>query len=302
MSQMVVTLLLTLVTTAAGQVSGPSPRACHSAAATREGVVVWGGARACGVDVVNDSSMWTWNGTSWRSRPGPPIAPREDALLVGDASSDSLWLYGGRRSGVVYADLWLFDGSTWRLLDAHGAPGSLEHAAAALDRDQRHLVIFGGASGRSTSGRTWEWNGLTWIAFDAQGPAPRVGHGMAWSVADSAVVMYGGFGAERYRDLWRWDGSTWSLLSSEGPTHTEGQVVAEANGGITVTGPGLEESARFTVWHWDGKAFRQRQGEGPLRVGATAVYDRRRQTLTYWGGATPAGPSGGTPLEMRDRP
>lgn len=294
-------LVLVLVAQHHVQAPGPSPRACHSAAASREGMVVWGGARACGVDVVNDSSMWTWNGTAWRSKPGPPIAPREDALLVGDPATDSLWLYGGRRSGVVFADLWLYDGKVWRLLDANGAPGALEHAAAALDRDHRGLVIFGGAIGRSTSGRTWTWNGTTWVAFEALGPAPRVGHGMAWSRVDSAVVLYGGFSADQYRDLWRWDGSRWSLLSSEGPTHTEGHVVAEATGGITVAGPGLQESSQLKVWHWDGKAFHQQPAEGAVRIGATAVFDRRRARLMYWGGATGAGPSGGNPLEIRDR-
>jgi hypothetical protein len=283
------------------QGSAPTPRACHSAAATPAGIAVWGGARTCGVDVTNDSLMWVWNGTTWRSRPGPPIEPREDALLVSAPGSDSLWLYGGRRSGVVYSDLWLFDGRTWHLLDGNAAPGALEHAAAAFDHDQRHLVLFGGAVGGRTSGRTWEWNGITWIAFDGQGPAPRVGHGLAWSVADSAVVVYGGFGAEQYRDLWRWDGARWSLLSSDGPTYIEGHVVAESERGISVLGPGLQEGAPIRVWDWDGTAFHQRAAAGPpVRVGATASFDRRRGLLMYWGGSIADRPVAGNPVEFRD--
>jgi hypothetical protein len=284
------------------QTFAPTPRACHSAAATSSGIVIWGGARACGVDVTSDSLMWTWNGAIWDSRAGPPIPPREDALLVADPGSDSLWLYGGRRDGVVHSDLWLFDGRVWRLLIANGAPGALEHAAAAFDRDQRHLVIFGGAIGQATSGRTWEWNGITWLAFESRGPAPRVGHGMAWSEIDNAVVAYGGFGAEQYRDLWRWDGGSWSLLSSEGPTLTEGHVLAESERGISVAGPGLTEGAPLRVWDWDGKTFHQREGDGPaVRVGATATFDARRNALMYWGGSVSGRPVEGNPVEFRAR-
>jgi hypothetical protein len=235
--------------------------------------------------------VWLWNGTGWRSLPGPPIAPREDALLVSDPASSRVWLYGGRRRDQVFSDLWLFDGTSWQLLDADGAPGALEHAAAAWDRERRRLIVFGGAVARATSGRTWVYDGIRWTNFDAAGPAPRVGHGMTWSSAEDAVVLYGGFGAEQFRDLWQWDGSRWHLLASEGPSYTEGHVVTEAKDGIHIVGTGLNQSDTLVrVWHWDGKAFHVMGGTGPSsRVGATATWDARRGALVYWGGSTTSG-------------
>ena len=93
---------------------------------------VWGGARACGVDVVGDSAIWRWDGQVWRSTPGPPLLPREDALLVSDPEGASLTLIGGRRGGRAYADVWRFDGKTWREIPASGGPGAIEHGFGSI--------------------------------------------------------------------------------------------------------------------------------------------------------------------------
>lgn len=116
-------------------------------------------------------------------------------------------------------------------------------------------------------------------------PAARVGHGMAWSDADGAVVLYGGFAAEPFRDLWKWDGATWSQLAANGPTVTEGHVVTEAEHGVYIVGPGLGRETRARVWQWRAGAFQQVAEAGPpLLVGATATFDRGRGVLIYWGG------------------
>jgi hypothetical protein len=182
----------------------PSGRACHSAAATDAGMVVWGGAVACGVDVLGDKRLWLWDGTTWRDLPGPAWTPREDALLVNTGDALSLTLVGGRRDGTAHEDVWRFDGRAWHGVPATGGPGPVQHAAAAYDPARRRVVVFGGAAGRTLGQRTFEWDGARWHEFDAPGPAPRVGHGMAWSQADGGVLLYGGFAKEQFRDLWKW--------------------------------------------------------------------------------------------------
>ena len=290
MNRMFAPLLLAAVAASAFAQDRPAPRACHSAAATVHGIVIWGGARACGVGEVSDSALWLWNGIIWERQSGPRIVPREDALLVYSTADSALFLIGGRRAGQAYADVWRRDRSGWRAISATGGPGAIQHGAAAYDPARRRVVVFGGAPGRSFSNGTFEWDGTRWHEFDVPGPAPRVGHGMAWSQADGGVLLYGGFGENPFRDLWKWDGQRWQKLSSAGPTYTEGHVVAEADSGIYIVGPGLETAATVRVWRWQRGAFTPLGTAGPpLRVGATATYDRARRVLLYWGGSTEAG-------------
>jgi hypothetical protein len=247
------------------------------------------------VGEVTDSALWLWNGASWQRQAGPPTSPRDDALLVYNSSDSALILLGGRRSGQAFADVWRRDHAGWRTIAATGGPGAIQHGAAAYDPVRRRVVVFGGAVGRAFSGRTYEWEGARWQVFDVPGPAPRVGHGMAWSQADGGVLLYGGFRENQFRDLWKWDGTRWQQLSNAGPTYTEGHVVAESDSGIYIVGPGVENAASVRVWRWHRGAFTPLGPAGPpLRVGATATYDRARRILLYWGGSTDAGGPGAT--------
>jgi hypothetical protein len=214
------------------------------------------------------------------------LLPREDALLVFSAADSTLLLFGGRRAGKVFDDVWRRAGSTWRAVPAQGGPGAIQHGAAAYDPVRRRVVVFGGAVGREFSNRTFEWDGARWHAIDAPGPLPRVGHGMAWSAADGGVLLYGGFREQQFRDLWKWDGVRWQQLSADGPTFTEGHVVAEADSGVYVVGPGLTDASTVRVWRWQRGAFHAVGSAGPARrTGATATYDRKRSVLLYWGGS-----------------
>jgi hypothetical protein len=283
-------LLMALCAVPATTQERPAPRACHSAAASNRGVVIWGGARACGVGELSDSALWLWNGTIWRRETGPRTLPREDALLVYSSADSALVLLGGRRAGQAFADVWRRDQSGWSALPASGGPGAIQHGAAAYDPVHRRTVVFGGAVGRTFSNRTFEWDGTRWHVFDVPGPAPRVGHGMAWSQADGGVLLYGGFQENQFRDLWKWDGTRWQQLNSAGPTYTEGHVVAEADSGIFIIGPGLDNGSVVRIWRWHRGTFTPLGGAGPpVRVGATATFDRARRILLYWGGSTSSG-------------
>ena len=296
----VLSLALALVLPLARAATQPAGRACHSATATAAGVVIWGGAEACGVGVVSDSSLWRWEDSVWRRLPGPPLVPREDALLVATGAPFALTLIGGRRDGIVSDDVWHFDSRSWTRPPAAGGPGPIQHGAAAFDPVRRRVVVFGGAVGRTLGRRTYEWDGSRWHAFDVPGPAPRVGHGMAWSRTDGGVLLYGGFADGRFRDLWRWDGQSWTRLSDAGPTYTEGHVVAETDSGVLVVGPGTEGADAVRAWRWHrGRFTALGEAAPPLLVGATATWDRRRGVLVYWGGAGGASGPSATVYELR---
>jgi len=229
----------------------------------------------------------------WQARAGPPIEPRDDALLLGGPTDGVFTFFGGRREGRAFDDLWVREREVWRRLTPPGGPGPIQHGAAALDPSRRRIVVFGGAAGAAMSRTTYEWDGAVWHEFAVPGPAPRVGHGMAWSQQDGGVLLYGGFAeGQRFRDLWRWNGSSWRLLTESGPTYTEGPVVTEADRGIYVIGPGLDDPApsNVRVCRWNGEIFVSAgPARPPLRIGAGAVYDRTRRILVLWGGSTEQG-------------
>jgi len=271
-----------------------SARSCHAMTylPTAKGVVVFGGARACGVDVVADSVLWVWNGEQWKwlGQPGP--SRREDALLAFDSRRQVLVLHGGRAGGVVHRDTWEWNGGQWgrRATGNEGGPGPIEHSAIAYDERRGRLVVFGGGSrdGR-LFGDTWEWDGTEWRRRDGVGPSSRVGHSMAWSVADSAVLVYGGFNARGpLTDLWKWDGDVWTRLDSTGPATTEGPALVSSDRGPLLVGlrRGSAADVSVGVWSWRaGRWIEERSSGGPRsRVGQGIAYDPVRRRLVFFGG------------------
>ena len=260
-------------------------------------MVVIGGARACGVEVVRDSTVWTWTGTRWAAEGGALPGRREDALVAFDKRRGVLVLYGGRVEGTVYRDTWERSGAAWRQRGTTNAPnpGPLEHAAVAYDERRGRVVVFGGGSrdGR-TFDATWEWDGSTWRQAAGKGPAARVGHSMAWSSSDSAVVMYGGFNAAGpLNDLWKWTGDAWTRLDSAGPAPTEGPALVAADSGVMLVGPRPDAGvdAALGVWTWRrGRWMPLFTGDaGPrARVGQGVAYDAARRRLVLFGGFFPS--------------
>jgi hypothetical protein len=277
-----------------GQSSTITPRSCHAMTyvpAVR-GVVAFGGARACGVDVVADSTLWAWDGVQWRSLGQSGPSRREDALLAYDARRQVLVLHGGRASGIVYRDTWEWNGaqSLRRATGTEAGPGPIEHAAGAYDERRGRVVVFGGGSrdGRMFAD-TWEWDGVAWRRRDVAGPVSRVGHSMAWSQADGAVLLYGGFNAtSSLTDLWKWDGAVWTRLDSAGPAATEGPALVSAEGGPLLVGsrPDAAPDAMLGVWAWRrGRWMELASGGGPRRrVGQGVAYDPARRRLVLFGG------------------
>lgn len=259
------------------------------------GVVVFGGSRFCGRDMVAETTFWLWNGTAWSALPGHFPDRREDALLVYDHRRKVLVLYGGRAGPQVFTDTWEWNGSIWnRKSDGtSSSPGPLEHAAAAFDSARGRVVVFGGGSRDGTLfPATWEWDGAHWQRLAEAGPAPRVGHAMADGGA--GVFLYGGFNqAGSFNDLWKWDGTNWERVHAAGPTHTEGMALVNTGTGLLVIGAGTGEAppgAQLKVWTFKGGSWHQLSGSGPtLKVGQNVAYDATRRKLVLFGGSVPDG-------------
>ncbi|MFO7559880.1 MAG: hypothetical protein R6X10_13685, partial [Desulfobacterales bacterium] len=81
----------------------------------------------------------------------------------------------------------------------------------AHDWGRQRAVLFGGRDATNTNlGDTWEWDGQTWIRMNpATSPAARWYLAMAFDLARSRVVLFGGDGGGVRGDTWEWDGVNW---------------------------------------------------------------------------------------------
>jgi hypothetical protein len=261
------------------------------------GVVVFGGARFCGTELIADSSFWSWDGRGWTALPAAFPGRREDALLIYDSRRKVLVLYGGRAGTQVYSDTWEWNGSSWsRKADgSSSAPGPLEHAAAAFDSARGRVVLFGGGTrDRKLHDKLWEWDGSRWQQRAVEGPSARVGHSMAGGIG--GVFLYGGFNESgSLVDLWKWDGTKWSRVHDEGPTNTEGIAMVNAGSELLVVGAGTGDAgpgSPLRVWKFAGGSWSELPGTGPTsRVGQGVAYDAARRKLVLFGGALPNGPA-----------
>lgn len=279
----IVAMVSSLVATV---MQAPAARACHAMASVPEGIVMYGGARACGTTLLNDSRVWLWRDGAWRTHSDFGRL-REDALLAYDEKRDRLVLFGGRDRTAVFDDTWEWDGRRWQRIETPASPGALEHAGMAYDQARGAVVLFGGARSRQMSGATWTWDGRAWARVATSGPAARVGHSMTWSPRLGRVVLYGGFNTDGMkRDLWQWSGSAWERLHESGPVDSEGPSLAARGDDLLL----IAGTPRVSTWRWTGHDWITIASDGPpATIGQGLAVDPRSGAVIRFGGATESG-------------
>ena len=159
-------------------------------------------------------------------------SPTTQAAMVFDPVRNETILFGGLGDAGPFPldDLWSWNGTIWRKIEATGPEGRRQ-ATFTFDDERGRAILFGGArdgffglncGGGLTGCRDlWEWDGSAWrepaivdVELDGD-PGIRTGHGMAYSPRLSRSVMFGGGSSE-----------TW--LYNSGATARPGQVMAVA--------------------------------------------------------------------------
>ncbi|MFN8061583.1 MAG: hypothetical protein U0Q12_20660 [Vicinamibacterales bacterium] len=250
---------------------GPGVRNAHGLAFDGRLTVLFGGASERAV--VGDT--WGWNGRSWQLLCGTGPASRTFPVMVG-VPGEGVLLFGGRRvlfgAGLepsqFLADLWSWDGRTWRALAATGPSGRAE-AAGAWDSKRRRLVVFGGYAARDGDiarlGDTWEFGEGRWQQLAPEiAPAPRHGAAAWYDSGLGEVVLFGGNGASG--ESWSWNGTRWRRLDDR-------DVPGRYNAAVSAGG---ERLPVLRFGGWDGSR-------------------RRDDTWTWWSGAWTAVFSGASP-------
>ena len=71
-----------------------------------------------GINTVNSSETWEWDGTAWSMR-NPPTSPAaRSSRMVYDVALARTVLFGGFDGSVRRNDTWQYDGTTWAHFDS----------------------------------------------------------------------------------------------------------------------------------------------------------------------------------------
>ncbi len=277
----------------------PLPRIYDHAMAydsVRKRVVLFGDGAAS-----DSTDTWEWDGAIWhnvQSR-GPSPSPRKGHAMAYDVARRRVVLFGGRAFSSDQHDTWEWDGQSWYRIEPEGPSPSPRHDHAMVYDVARSRVVLVGGSSRAEQeyihDDLWEWDGQTWhpIATAEPAPSPRYGHSMAFDIARSTTVLFGGRGSEegeRFADTWEWNGQSWRLLASgdmlspsAGDKHAMVYDIKRARAVL------FDGSSRQTVggtWEWDGDAWVHRDTpDAPShRFGHAMAYDAARGRTVLLGG------------------
>ena len=178
------------------------------------------GANVSAFDFDAFASVPTWT----EMNPNAAPSPRAVATEGWDAATGQLILFGGGQcipnsSCNVYADTWMWSGTTWTKLNPTRSPPARTEAAMAFDPQSKQLVLFGGYSASEKNlSDTWDWTGSTWEKLKpAESPTPRHDASLGYDPASRRLILFGGStqfnGGPMKSNTWAWNGSSWSKLA-----------------------------------------------------------------------------------------
>ncbi len=224
------------------------------------------------------------------------------ALAVGQAPA--VWLEVTTRGGgaalthdIARARTVLFDGETWEWNGSHWIPmrpttrPTVSAARLAYDpARQRTLMVGGGAAAMEI----WEWDGIDWARRASANPPPsRAGFAIAFDVARSRLVLFGGSGGTNcdLGDTWEWDGANWQRASpAVSPrSRTFHAMAYDATRQRVVLFGGFWGcnflNTLTETWEWDGATWvlRTPTMSPGGRVDHAMAYDEGRRRLVMFG-------------------
>lgn len=215
---------------------------------------------------------------------------RQDAAMVYDEARGQVLLFGGRGSGLLLDDTWVWDGAGWSQKTLVTSPAARSRFAMAYDAARQEVVLFGGASG---FGDTWVWNGTTWTErFPVTSPTPRRAHAMAYDAAREQIVLFGGVGDGNTGDeTWVWDGANWTQLfpATSPPARSDPAMAYDvARERVVLFGGSGNAGQLDDTWTWDGNDWTQLAPTTtpPGRGRHAMAYDAARGEVVLFGGST----------------
>ena len=198
----------------------------------------------------------------WQVASPTPISTRYAAGIAYDPTIGKVIVFGGAGPGAVFSDTWLWDGTTWALLDPPTSPPARGRAAMTYDPIHHRTVLFGGTNGNKTGfADTWLWDGITWTeASPATSPPALIGASLAADPQCGCLVLFGGHTMNDTASAmtWLWDGTTWTESTTPAALAARGDAAMayDATLNAIVLFGGDSSLTGNTVfgdtWQWDG--------------------------------------------------
>lgn len=200
-------------------------------------------------------------------------------------------------------DMWSYNGATtiWARPNLNPSnqarPVGRYRHAMAYDSVRKRTVLFGGTDANgSVLGDTWEWKSATpnpvgWTSMAIAAPSARDRLGMAFDVARSRIVIFGGADGAgvAQSDTWTYDGVTWTqVMPATTPPARYGQAMAyDSARNVVVMFGGQGASGKINdTWEWNGVDWTQvMPASSPsIREGAGMTFDTVNNKLVLFGG------------------
>ena len=159
--------------------------------------------------------------TKFKAENSPPA--RFDHALAFDSDKQQLILFGGRASGDIFGDTWIYDlqANAWHEIKTPG-PSARFGFASAYDAKTKAVYLFGGQKSDFYND-TWKFDTVTetWSEIQTQGEKPgiRYGHGVTLDTKNNRLIISHGFARDgRHQDTWALDLSTnqWTEITPAG--------------------------------------------------------------------------------------
>lgn len=261
--------------------SAPTARAAMAMAEGPGGsILMFGGADKEGP--LTDT--WIFSAGAWKqARPAtPPRATGAYAMAFDEKRGVSV---------LVGLDMSIheWDGSDWSQVKTPASPPVRSEFSLAYDPGLGAMLLFGGldyATGDDLSD-LWAYDGATWKKLESKdGPMARHGAVLAWSPANSALLLFGGknfYG--RYADTWLFDGRVWKAQApADSPPVCENLLIASGGFGpvLVCSAPADDTSL---VWQWSGKNWLRGPDLPKSRAQGGIAQDRAGKAIVVFGGA-----------------
>ncbi len=231
---------------------------------------------------------------------GPPARENAAVAIVPQGGTPRAVLFGGEDDNGVMNDFWVFDGTQWTEINAAGPPSARADHAMAWDPDagsagQGALILYGGRDSAGAIGDTWTYNQTDgWVQLSpSTTPGPLHSHAMAYNVARSEVVLFGGIdGLTDNADAWHFStqASAWSLdATTIQPRYDHTMTYNPDMGGLLILGGQYSNAATAVLEDANlyGGTLESLSATGLGSIGRTAhqaVYSETLGQMVLFGG------------------
>lgn len=223
--------------------------------------------------------VWEFDGLHWRPHDacasGPLPLGRSGAQVAVDPISGTIVLFGGRRSGLLLDDTWVFDGG-WREVVSPFRPSARAGGALFFDPSLRLVVLHGGEGSADADARFWGVVDDSWAALNTAGTPPPQ---RAWGIALALPRPTIGFGIASnanfffpQADLWQGQVQASSGAKARLGVRLERPSSAVASASVVIAGGGTSSAQ-------DGYAVYAQDADGTFALAGLAASTNGSETF-----------------------